>query len=50
MNKILVRKMSGTVSVVIAREGGVRNWQCWAPYATVSWSLVYAALGVYWGL
>lgn len=28
--------------------GGVRDWQRWTPYAAVAWSLVYAALGVYW--
>ena len=30
------------------RVGGVRDWQRWAPYAAVVWSLVYAALGGYW--
>ncbi len=39
---------SGMVSVVTARGGGVRDWQRWAPYAAVAWSLVYAALGAYW--
>lgn len=34
--------------VVPARGGGVRDWQRWAPYAAVAWSLLYAALGVYW--
>jgi hypothetical protein len=32
------------------RVGGVRDWQRWAPYAAVVWSLVYAALGVYWAV
>ncbi len=50
MNKILLRKRSGMVSVVTARGEGVRDWQHWAPYAAVAWSLVYAALGVYWAL
>ncbi len=36
------------VSVVTARGGRVRDWQRWAPYVAVAWSLVYAALGVYW--
>ena len=36
------------VSAVPDRGGGVRDWQRWAPYAAVVWSLVYAALGVYW--
>jgi hypothetical protein len=35
-------------SVVPARGGGIRDWQRWAPYAAVVWSLVYAALGLYW--
>jgi hypothetical protein len=34
--------------VVPARGGGVRDWQRWVPYAAVAWSLLYAALGVYW--
>ena len=37
-------------SVVPARGGGVRDWQRWAPYAAVAWSLLYAALGVYWAV
>jgi hypothetical protein len=37
-------------SVVPARGGGVRGWQRWAPYAAVVWSLIYAALGVYWAV
>ena len=31
-----------------AHSGQVRSWQYWAPYAAVAWSLIYAALGVYW--
>ncbi|HTX89790.1 MAG TPA: hypothetical protein VMC09_01125 [Anaerolineales bacterium] len=31
-----------------ARRGRVRDWQRWAPYAAVAWSLIYATLGVYW--
>jgi hypothetical protein len=50
MNKILLRKRSGMASVVPARGGGVRDWQRWAPYAAVAWSLIYAALGVYWAV
>ena len=41
---------SGTVRAVPARGGGVRDWQRWAPYAAVAWSLVYAAMGVYWAV
>ena len=37
-------------NVVPARGGRVRDWQRWAPYAAVVWSLVYAALGVYWAV
>jgi hypothetical protein len=48
MNKILLRKENGMTSVVPARGGGVRDWQRWVPYAAVVWSLIYAALGVYW--
>jgi hypothetical protein len=36
--------------VVAARGGGVRDWQRWAPYAAVAWSLIYAMLGVYWAV
>jgi hypothetical protein len=35
---------------VPAHGGGVRDWQRWAPHAAVAWSLVYAALGVYWAV
>jgi hypothetical protein len=44
MNKTLLR-IGGAVP---ARGGGLRNWQRWAPYAAVAWSLIYAALGIYW--
>ena len=33
-----------------ARGGGVHAWPRWAPYAAVAWSLIYAALGVYWAV
>src|SRR5512144_547155 len=46
--KTLIVGSNGIGSVVPARGGGVRDWQRWAPYAAVAWSLVYAALGVYW--
>jgi len=46
--KTLIAGSNGMASVVPARGGGVRDWQRWAPYAAVAWSLVYAALGVYW--
>jgi hypothetical protein len=38
----------GIASVVPARGEGVRDWRRWVPYAAVAWSLVYAALGIYW--
>ena len=49
MNKILV-KTSGMESVMRTSGGGVLDWQRWTPYAAVAWSLVYAALGVYWAI
>ncbi len=39
---------SGMDSIPHGRGEGVRDWQRWAPYAAVAWSLMYAALGVYW--
>ena len=39
-----------TAKAVPARGGGVRDWPRWAPYAAVAWSLVYAALGLYWSV
>ena len=50
MNIIHLRKGSGMDSSVPARSGGVRDWQRWAPYAAVAWSLVYATLGLYWAV
>src|SRR5512136_640770 len=41
---------NGMDSVVPSRGGGVRDWQRWTPYAAVAWSLIYAALGVYWAV
>ncbi len=37
-------------SVVPARPGWGRGWQCWAPYAAVAWSITYAALAVFWAM
>jgi hypothetical protein len=48
--KTLTTGSNGIVSVVPARGGGIRDWQRWAPYAAVAWSLIYAALGVYWAV
>jgi hypothetical protein len=48
--KTLIAGSHGIASVVPGRGGGVRDWQRWVPYAAVAWSLVYAALGVYWAV
>ena len=40
----------GTTWHLPARGGWVRDWQSWAPYAAVAWSLIYAALGLYWAV
>ncbi len=31
-------------------KGWVCDWWLWVPYAAIAWSLVYAALGVYWAV
>jgi hypothetical protein len=45
--KIVIAGSNGMASVGPSRGKGVRDWQRWAPYAAVVWSLIYAALGVY---
>jgi hypothetical protein len=50
MNKTYLSTGSEMARVVPARGGGVRDWTRWTPYAAVAWSLVYAALGVYWAV
>ena len=51
MNKMLASKESRMGSAAApARHGGVLDWQSWAPYAVIAWSLIYAALGIYWVL
>ena len=50
MNNTITSQRRGVASDVTARGGGVRDWQRWAPYAAVAWSLVYAALGFYWAV
>jgi hypothetical protein len=45
--KTLIAGSNEMTSVVPTRGGGVRDWQRWAPYTAVAWSLVYAALGLY---
>lgn len=48
--KTLIAGSNGMVSVVPAWGGGVRDWQRWAPYAAVAWSLIYSALGITWAV
>jgi hypothetical protein len=48
--KTLIAGSKGMASVVPVRGGGVGDWQRWAPYAAVAWSLLYAALGVSWAV
>ena len=48
--KSLIAGSNGMASVAPAHGGWVRDWQRWAPYAAVAWSLIYAALGVYWAV
>jgi hypothetical protein len=48
--KVLIAGSNKMTRVLPARSGGVRDWQRWAPYAAVAWSLVYAALGIYWAM
>ena len=48
--KTLMAGSQGMASVAPARGRGVRDWQRWAPYAAVAWSLIYAALGIYWAV
>jgi general stress protein CsbA len=50
MNTIHLRKGIRTASVVPAPGGGIRDWQRWAPSAAVAWSLIYAALGIFWAV
>jgi len=48
--KTLIVGSNKMTSVVSARGGVVRDWQVWAPYAAVAWSLIYAVLGIYWSV
>jgi hypothetical protein len=48
--KTLITGSNAMARVVPARGRGVCDWQRWAPYAAVAWSLIYAALGVYWAV
>jgi len=48
--KTLIAGSNRLPNVVPSRGGWVREWQRWTPYAAVAWSLLYAALGLYWAL
>ena len=48
--KTLIAGSNGMASVVPVRGGGVRDWQRWVLYVAVAWSLIYAALGIYWAV
>lgn len=48
--KTLIAGSSREARVVPTRGGGVRDWQRWASYAAVVWSLIYSALGIYWAI
>jgi hypothetical protein len=48
--KTLIAGSNEMAGVVPARAGGLRDWQHWAPYAAMAWSLIYAALGLYWAV
>ena len=48
--KTLMTGSNERTSVVPAHRGGIRDWQRWVPYAAVIWSLLYAALGIYWAI
>jgi hypothetical protein len=48
--KTLIAGSNGISGVMSARGGSIRDWQRWAPYAAVGWSLAYAVLGMYWAV
>ncbi len=48
MNKTLITKGSGMVRALPAQGDRLGGWQQWAPYAAVAWSVIYAAMGIYW--
>ena len=50
MNKIHIHKGIGMANMKPARSGAARDWQRWAPYAAVAWSLVYTVFGIYWAV
>jgi len=48
--KTLIADSNRMASIVSDHDGGVRDWQRWAPYTAVAWSLVYAIFGIYWAV
>lgn len=46
----LIASSNKTASVVPTSGRGVRDWQRWTPYMAVTWSIIYAAIGVYWAV
>ena len=48
--KTLIAPSNGMAGAVPVRRGGIRDWQRWAPYAAVGWSLIYAVLGITWAV
>jgi hypothetical protein len=48
--KTLIADSNRMASIVSGHDGGIRDWQRWAPYAAVAWSLVYAVFGIYWAV
>jgi hypothetical protein len=40
----------GKSGTVVIHDGPARDWQHWAPYTAVAWSLIYAIMGVYWAV
>jgi hypothetical protein len=48
--KIKSTDSNGMAKEAPPRGGGMRDWQRWAPYAAVAWSLIYAAMGIYWAV
>ena len=40
----------GMASFELSRGGWGGSWQWWAPRAALAWSLIYAALGLYWAV
>ncbi len=48
--KTQIAGSNGMARVVPAHGGRIRDWQRWAPYAAIAWSLIYAVLRIYWAV